>query len=199
MSAGGVVSVVSTRTMTTSAAVGLALGIAWGVAARVWMRLITTDAPEFTWPGTLLIVGFAAVAGLGMGLVRGASVSGRRRWWRICAVMALLLAMAPQGIFAFLPAFVLGGLALSGRLPAWVRALLGLATAAGPLVFALAVMTPAERVDSLRPVVIVGLYLLMAGQALAGSLLFRRWPHQSQPPAGKASTADAPAGEPSLV
>jgi len=47
---------------------GALCGAAWGVAARVWMRLITTT-PEFTWSGTLSIVGATTVAGLGMGAV----------------------------------------------------------------------------------------------------------------------------------
>ena len=41
------------------AALGFALGAGWGVLARVWMRLITTD-PEFSWAGTLMIVGLSA-------------------------------------------------------------------------------------------------------------------------------------------
>jgi hypothetical protein len=185
--------------MTASAAAGLSLGLVWGIAARVWMRLITTDPPEFSWAGTLLIVGFAALAGLGTGLVRGASVTGRRRWWRVCALVALLLAIAPQGIFAFLPAFVLGGLALSGRWPVGVRVLLGLVTAAAPIAFALLMMTAADRVDSFRPVVLLGLYLLMIGPALAGALLFRRWGRGSEPSLTAASRTTAPSGERSLV
>ena len=169
------------RTMTASAAAGVGMGLLWGLAARLWMRLITTDPPEFSWAGTLLIVGFAALAGLGMGLVRGASVTGRRRWWRVCAAVALLLTIAPQGIFAFLPAFVLGGLALSGRWPVGVRVLLGLGAAAAPIAFALWALTPTERLDSLRPVVLLGLYLLMTGPALAGALLLRRWGRGTEP------------------
>ena len=45
------------------ASLGFLLGFAWGVVARVWMRLITT-APEFSWVGTRGIIGTAGFAGL---------------------------------------------------------------------------------------------------------------------------------------
>ena len=50
--------------MVRAAAAGLALGAGWGVLARVWLRMISTN-PEFSWSGTLLIIGFSALAGLG--------------------------------------------------------------------------------------------------------------------------------------
>jgi len=55
---------------------GLA-GLAWGVVARLWMRLVSTD-PEFTWGGTLFIV-----LGFGIfGLAQGLALAGRRAGWR---------------------------------------------------------------------------------------------------------------------
>jgi hypothetical protein len=94
------------------AVAGLALGAAWGVLARVWMRLISDD-PEFSWAGTLSIVGLSAVLGLGTGLVRAARQSSRSRWWTLAVVPGLLLFMSPGMVMA--PAFLLGGLARSGR------------------------------------------------------------------------------------
>jgi hypothetical protein len=101
--------------MLRSAGTGVLLGVAWGVLARIWMRMIST-APVFSWEGTLLIVGFAAVAGLGLGLVRGARTTGRRRWWRLGVLLALPISSMAAGIM-FAPAFWLGGLALAGRGP----------------------------------------------------------------------------------
>ena len=42
--------------------IGVLLGVGWGVLARLWMRMISTQ-PESTWAGTLLIIGSAALAG----------------------------------------------------------------------------------------------------------------------------------------
>lgn len=98
--------------MPRSAAAGLLLGAAWGVLARVWMRLIS-DAPEFSWSGTLMIIGLSALLGAGTGVVHAARQSGRSRWWTLAVVPGLLLFMSPGMLMA--PAFLLGGLAWSGR------------------------------------------------------------------------------------
>jgi hypothetical protein len=59
---------------------GAVLGLTWGVLARLWMRLISTD-PAFTWGGTIYIVLAATILGLGVG---GAAAGRRspRRWAR---------------------------------------------------------------------------------------------------------------------
>ena len=90
------------------AALGLGLGAAWGVLARVWMRLISTD-PEFSWSGTLFIVGLAALLGAGVGLVDAALRAGRSRWWRLAVLPGLLLLLGPGILLA--PSFLVGGLA----------------------------------------------------------------------------------------
>lgn len=69
---------------------GIAMGLAWGLVARAFMRLLSTD-PEFSWSGTLGILALAAVAGGGVGLVRAARRAGRSRWWRLSVVPGLLL------------------------------------------------------------------------------------------------------------
>jgi hypothetical protein len=92
----------------------LAGGIVWGVVARLWMRLITTD-PEFTWSGTLFIVGAFAVAAT----AQGVALAVRRRQWPrwaqgIVRSLALVLALplgAGAGI-AMLPTLVTGPIAL---------------------------------------------------------------------------------------
>src|SRR5919108_184836 len=56
---------------------GAALGLAWGVAARIWMRLIATH-PEFTLGGTAFIL----AVGAQMGAFAGLAYAARRRGWR---------------------------------------------------------------------------------------------------------------------
>lgn len=111
------------------AAAGFALGAGWGVAARVWMRLMATD-PEFSWSGTLAIVGLSAVLGLGVGLAGAARRQGRRRWWQLAVLPGLPL-FAGQGLL-FLPAFTVGGVLLA-RPRAWARVATA-AAVAGPAV-----------------------------------------------------------------
>lgn len=59
---------------------GALAGFTWGVLIRLWMRLISTN-PEFTWGGTLYILGAATILGVG---VAGAAAGRRspRRWAR---------------------------------------------------------------------------------------------------------------------
>ena len=100
---------------------GALCGAAWGVAARVWMRLISTT-PEFTWSGTLSIIGASTVAGLGMGAVWAL---GR---WRAIGVVAMLPLFPGLGM-VMVPSVVLGALALRWRTirPSLATVLAGLA------------------------------------------------------------------------
>ena len=70
--------------------------LVWGIVARVFMRLLTTS-PEFTWAGTLGIVGTASVVGGLVALVRRARLSGRSRWWRLLGLPFVLLFFAGRG------------------------------------------------------------------------------------------------------
>lgn len=159
-------------TMVRAAAAGLALGAGWGVLARVWMRMISTT-PEFSWSGTLLIIGFSALAGLGLGLVHGARSRHRSRWWRLAVVLALPIVSAAQGV-VFAPAFWLGGFAFAGRGPRVVRGVLAL-VATGPIWLIWATSDPVERSLVPAPTFVLGLLVLMTGVAWGGSQLFRRW------------------------
>jgi hypothetical protein len=98
--------------MSRAVALGLGLGAAWGVGARIWMRLITTQ-PEFSWSGTLVIIGFSALLGLGVGVVHAARRTGRSIWWTLAVVPGLILFMSPGMLLA--PSFLLGGLAWGAR------------------------------------------------------------------------------------
>ena len=80
--------------------VGLFGGLVLGVLARAWMRFISED-PEFTWNGTLFIVGGFAVFGLTQSLVAVARGRVARR-------RTLTVVRAIGGI-ATLPLFVAAG------------------------------------------------------------------------------------------
>ena len=80
--------------------------------ARVWMRLITTE-PEFSWAGTLAIIGLAAVLGCGVGLVAESRRAGRSLWWTLAVVPGLALFLSPGMLLA--PCFLVGALAFAGR------------------------------------------------------------------------------------
>ena len=162
--------------MLRAAACGLGLGAGWGVLARVWMRMISTE-PEFSWSGTLLILGFAAVAGLGLGLLHGARAGQRSRWWRLTVLVALPIVTLGQGA-VFTPAFWLGGFALADRGPRVVRVALGL-VATGPVWLLRATTDPVERALVPAPTFVVGMLVLTAGVAWGGSQVFRRWPRRS--------------------
>lgn len=88
------------------ASLGLLLGVAWGVVARVWMRLISTS-PEFSWAGTLSIIMGAGIVGLALGLIHAARRRGGSQWWRLL-VLVVILFFQGQGL-PLLPAVVLGG------------------------------------------------------------------------------------------
>lgn len=56
---------------------GAGLGLLWGIASRIWMRLISTN-PEFTISGTASILVIAMLFGAFVGF----SFAARRRGWR---------------------------------------------------------------------------------------------------------------------
>lgn len=78
--------------------VGFAAGLVWGVVARGFMRLLATT-PEFTWAGTLSIIGTASVVGGLVALVRLARLSGRTRWWRLLGLPFVVLFTAAGSLF----------------------------------------------------------------------------------------------------
>ena len=111
---GGVMSAQSGKPHLKAVAVGLGLGLVWGVAARVWMRLISTE-PEFSWSGTGMILGACAVGGLVLGFLAGARAAGWSRWWRVLGLVCLLVFLGPG--LPFVPAFLVGGLLFLRRVP----------------------------------------------------------------------------------
>ena len=103
------------------AAAGFLLGVVWGVAARIWMRLLATS-PEFSWAGTLFILTVAGLVGLALGVVYAARRRGASGWWRLFGLIVPAL-FAGAGL-PLLPAVVLGGWGLRrGRIGRVVAAL----------------------------------------------------------------------------
>jgi hypothetical protein len=94
-------------------AAGLFGGLTLGIIARAWMRLISED-PEFTWNGTIFIVGAFAVFGFTQAIVAVARRRERRRWAltviRVVGIIGLMPLFVGAGA-VMLPTVVAGGLA----------------------------------------------------------------------------------------
>lgn len=146
-----------------AAAAGLGLGLAWAVAARIWMRLISTD-PEFSWAGTGFILGAGAVTGLGLGIMYGLRLAGRSRWRRLLILCCLPLFAGPGMVFA--PVVFVGGLAFSGRGP-WSR-VAGWTAIAGATALVLTEKTPSTVVLG------AGFFVLAVALAAGAAELYRR-------------------------
>lgn len=106
---------VTTRSALWAVPAGLAGGIVLGIVARLWMRSISSD-PEFSWAGTLFIVGAFAVAGLWQAAAWAARRAGWRRW--------VTTAVRTVAVIFTLPIFTGAGsimlpTALAASLAAW--------------------------------------------------------------------------------
>ena len=173
------------KALLRGAGLGFALGACWGVLARVWMRLISTD-PEFSWAGTLTIIGFSALLGLGVGLVHASRRTGRSLWWMLAVVPGLILFMSPGMVLA--PAFLLGGPAFGVR----GRGLrvVGVLALVGPLALALYMVLfmpePGAEDPSFGDVLVfeVGFAVLAVALAWASSLAWQRRSATSHHPVG---------------
>ena len=112
----------STSGLGKTIALGALGGLVWGIGLRAWMRFITTN-PEFTWSGTLFIIGATTLAGAMTGLAHNRWQLGRGNWWRLLGFFFLPLGAAAGSVMV--PTFALGGLALGRwRWPIWTRLLL---------------------------------------------------------------------------
>jgi hypothetical protein len=138
---------------------GVGVGMGYGIALRAWMRLVSEN-PEFSWSGTLFIVGAFTIAGAFAGLVVGA----RRRQWRallvlirIVAVVLSLSCFGGAGV-VMLPTIVPGALALARTdWPQWVRRILAVVSGLSVLI----VFTDADRLGLVRAVVAIVTYLAL--------------------------------------
>jgi hypothetical protein len=159
--------------MPRAAALGAVTGAAWGVLARIWMRLISGN-PEFSWTGTLLIIGLAALLGAGVGLAARARLAGRSRWWTLAVVPGLVLFLSPGMLLA--PSFLVGSLAYAQRgriLRAVGWAVIAVSIVGGAL---LAVLVPEPGTETTPGLVItflIGYSLMTITLAWAGSPIWR--------------------------
>lgn len=155
-----------------SAAIGAAIGLAWGIVARVWMRLISTE-PEFTWTGTLLIIGFATWLAMAISVVYHSRKAGRSRWVALLIVPGLGLFLA-QGSTLF-PAFAIGSALWNRVEPKTVRLLiagLGLAAIVVPA-YLVWNSGKAELTGAQSPTLLIGFTLMSLSLAYAASYLWR--------------------------
>lgn len=151
--------------------VGALLGLGWSVAARAWMALVADD-PEVTLAGTAFVIGGGTLVGLLLGTVEGRRRAGASRWWLLLAVPGLVH-FAGAGL-VLLPALLLGGFALSGRGPLWLRVPAGAGLLA-PLGLLAALEGGLPAFPRTPWAAVAGLLVLSAGLAGGGSVLFRRW------------------------
>ncbi len=117
-------------------AIGFFGGLALGIAARAWMRLISDD-PEFTWKGTLFIVLGFTIFGTTQAIVAIVRSRQPRRWKltiaRVFGGIATLPLFVAAGALMF-PTVV--GAGLGSARTHWHRAIRALCflVALGPLV-----------------------------------------------------------------
>ena len=162
-----------TASLPRAAVLGALMGAGWGVLARIWMRLISGN-PEFSWTGTLLIIGFAALLGGGAGLAAGARLAGRSRWWTLAVVPGMVLFLSPGMLLA--PSFLVGSLAYAQRgrtLRAVGWAVITLSIVGSVL---LAVLEPEPGAETTPPLLItflIGFSLMAITLAWAGSHIWR--------------------------
>ena len=152
------------RALLRGLGLGFALGTAWGVLARVWMRLVTTD-PEFSWAGTLSIVVLSAVLGAGVGVVDAARRTDRSSWWTLAIAPGCLLFLSPGMVLA--PCFAIGGWAWGAR-GRDVQVIGGLAVVAS-IGFAIW-----AELGEMGVVYVVGYAALAGSLAWASSLVWQR-------------------------
>lgn len=115
---------------------GAGLGLVWGIAARLWMRLITTT-PEFSIPGTAGILIITTVFGAWAGLAFVARRRGWRGWGHYVPRSLAVIFFVPFGIAGGLPLMLT---VLVATLGITQRAVVGLWVLAG-LVMLVAVGT----------------------------------------------------------
>lgn len=148
---------------------GACLGLLWGIGMRAWMRFISTD-PEFSWSGTLFIIGATTIAGTLTGLAFHRWQLGKGFWWRLLALSYLPLGTAAGSVM--LPSFVVGGIALGrSRWPAWIRVGLGLVAVGFQIVF---FAGGVSDIPSGREIIALAIYAVFLGlETWAFSIMFR--------------------------
>ena len=137
-------------------------GLLLGSWARVWMRLVA-DEPEFTWTGSMVVVGSFGLFGLASGVAQVSSSSGTvaRRIGKGGAVLLSLPLFGAAGSL-MLPTVFLGSLA-AHRQHWWkpIRCVCGVLAAVAPVVLTVQVLH--EHVSVGR---VIGVLMFLATYAL---------------------------------
>lgn len=136
--------------------VGAGLGLAWGIVARFWMRLISTN-PEFSVFGTAFILVVTTVFGTCAGLAYVARRGGWARWAHYLTRGLVVLAFIPFGFAGGAPLMLTVLLATVGLTQTgWPRFLRAI-----PLLLAVAgvVLVSWEIVND-KPGMLAALYVL---------------------------------------
>jgi len=81
---------------------GAGLGLVWGIAARIWMRLVSTK-PEFTITGTAAILLVAMIFGAFVGFAFAARRRGWRGWGHYLPRVLVVAFFVPFGGFGGAP------------------------------------------------------------------------------------------------
>ena len=112
-------------------------GLALGIAARVWMRVISDD-PEFSWSGTIFILAAFTLCGVTQSVAIATRRRARRRWTltiaRVVGVIGLFPLFTGAGS-VMLPTVIAGGLAYARTDWSRIARVVCLAVAMLPVLF----------------------------------------------------------------
>lgn len=148
---------------------GAVIGLLWGVAMRAWMHYISTDR-EFSWSGTLFILGASVIVGTALGVARHRRQSGGTGWWRLSLASLFLLG---AGGAVMWPAVILGAIAIGRPRPAVLRWLLGLGAAASQVPVITETILENWRFSTTDKILATAWYLpMLALEAVAFSVAF---------------------------
>lgn len=136
--------------------IGAGLGLAWGIAARIWMRLISTN-PELSVFGTAYILAVPTIFGTCAGLAYVARRKGWARWAQYLCRSLVVVTFIPFGVAGGAPLMLTALLATVGLTqtawPRFVRAI--------PLLLAVAgVILVSWEIVNDRPGMLAALYVL---------------------------------------
>lgn len=147
--------------------IGLIGGAVGGVVARVWMRWVSTN-PEFSWGGTLFIVGAFAVFGLAQANVRASRRRDRSRRHTTVARVAGWVGTMPLFFGAggmMLPTVMFGSLARwRSDWPRSARAVLAVLAAVVPVLLIVGLVDDFGGLGGVaRGVGLLGVYAAVVG------------------------------------
>lgn len=153
-----------------AAAFGVGLGILWGIAMRAWMRFISTD-PEFSWAGTIFILGASAIAGGLLAFSRHRRSLGGIGWWRSSFVALMLLG---AGGAVMWPTVILGAIAIGRRHLRWIALTFGIGAAIAQIPVLQDAIFDNDRLDGLEQAIATVIYLpLLSAEVWAFSVAFK--------------------------